>query len=324
MSSRTIARWCQVAAVGLPVIAVVGCSSAGREAPTVFTRNEWTSPTGVQGTQIVTDHYDLRVTSLDAPLRERLPGFMEAAFRGYAATIRPSRESPDRMVVYLFGTRPEWVDFTKITFPAQAYTYLHLHAGGYTDQASGMAVAHDLGRDRTLALLAHEGFHQYVARHLERSIPPWLNEGIACQWEAFSLDGDQPMFTPTKNYMRRNSLRSAISAKDAFIPLPKLLGMNAGDAVVETGQAVRSYYSEVWLLVLFLRHGADGKYAEGFSRLLADAGTDRLDAAVGAYRATTPDSARLSPGEIIFRHYITEDLDTCGDEFFTFARQMVY
>lgn len=305
-------------------LAAAGCSGALGPPPVAFSTNEWTSPAGAAGVQIVTEHYDLRTTSPDALLKERLPEFMEAAFRGYASTIRPSRENADRMVVYLFGTRDEWAAFTRVTFPAQAYTYLHLHAGGYTDQPSGMAVAHDLGRDRTLSLLAHEGFHQYVARHLERPLPPWLNEGLACQWEAFRLARGGPVFTPKENYLRRNDLRSALNNKNAFIPLSQLLGMHAGEAVVETGQMVRSYYSQVWLLILFLQHGADRKYAKGFADLLADAGTDRLHDAASAYRAASPEKRRLSDGEILFRHYITDDLTTCADEYADFGRQLVY
>lgn len=301
-----------------------GCSHSSGTRPAEFATNEWTSPAGQVGTQIITDHYDIRTTSRDVPLRRQIPEFMEAAFSGYCSTLPPTRESGDRMVVYLFETRDEWADFTRLTFPAQAHTYLHLHAGGYTDQPSAMAVAHDIGRDRTLALLGHEGFHQYVARHLDRSLPAWLNEGLACQWEAFRLVHGRPEFRPRENYLRRNSLRSAISSPDAFIPLPRLLGMHAGEAVVETGQVVRSYYSQVWLLILFLQHGCDGKYAKAYAALLADAGTDRLDAAIGAYRATNPDGGRLTPGEIIFRHYITDDLDKCAAEYFDFARQVVY
>jgi hypothetical protein len=301
-----------------------GCSLFSRSEPVAFSENEWTSPGGQKGIEVVTPHYDLRITSRDTLMTGYLPEFMEKAYNGYATTIQPSRESADRMVVYLFATRNEWADFTKATFPAQADTYLHLHAGGYTDQATAMAVAHDLGRDRTLALLAHEGFHQYAARYLDRPLPSWLGEGLACQWEAFKLDHGMPTFTPMENYLRRNSLRGALTSKDGFIPLPKLLSMNAGQAVRETGLAVRSYYSQVWILVLFLQKGAHGKYAKPFAAMLADAGTDRFDAAVGAYRATTPDSGKLNEAEIVFRHYITDDLDTCSREFLEFARQAVY
>lgn len=313
-----------LAVLGLPLI--WGCShsaSAGRKL-IEFSENEWISPSGNAGIQMVTEHYDLRVTSPDSLLRQQLPLFMETAFEGYSSTIQPSRQNADRMIVYLFGTRNEWAAFTKVAFPAQAEVYLHLQAGGYTDQPSATAVTHDLGRDRCLSLLAHEGFHQYVARHLDRPLPAWLNEGLACQWEAFKLVGGRPVFTPRQNYLRRNSLRAALSGKDAFIPLSELLGMHAGEAVVQTGQVVRSYYAQAWVLILFLQHGADNKYAQGFKSLLADAGTDRLDAAIGAYRAATPTAASLSNGEVLFRHYITDDLETCENEYSQFARQLVY
>ncbi|NLE57492.1 MAG: hypothetical protein GX616_03975 [Planctomycetes bacterium] len=313
---------------GLPAVLVLSlvwrCSHTAWRKPIEFSENEWVSPSGNAGTQIVTEHYDLRVTSQDALLRQYLPLFMETAFEGYSSTIRPIRPNADRMIVYLFGTREEWAAFTKATYPAHAHTYLHLQAGGYTDQPSATAVTHDLGRDRCLSLLAHEGFHQYVARHLEGSLPAWLNEGLACQWEAFKLVEGRPVFTPKQNYLRRNSLRAALSGKDAFIPLSDLLGMHAGEAVVQTGQVVQSYYAQVWILILFLEQGANGKYARAFKQLLADAGTDRLDAAMSAYRAATPTAAKLSNGEIIFRHYITDDLETCSAEYFQFARQVVY
>ncbi|HPD30919.1 MAG TPA: hypothetical protein PLL20_13050 [Phycisphaerae bacterium] len=315
----------RVGLTGLVGLSLVwGCSHSAGHKPIEFSQNEWVSPSGNVGVQIVTEHYDLRVTSRDVLLQQYLPRFMETAFEAYSSTIQPSHENTDRMVIYLFGTRDEWAAFTRVAYPAQAEVYLHLQAGGYTDQPSATAVTHDLGRDRCLSLLAHEGFHQYVARHLKRALPAWLNEGLACQWEGFKLVEGRPVFSPKQNFLRRNSLRAALTGKDTFIPLPKLLAMDAGEAVVHTGQVVQSYYAQVWALVLFLQHGANGEHAKAFRELLADAGTDRLDAAVSAYRAATPDAASLSNGEIIFRHYITDDLESCGNDYFKFARKLVF
>lgn len=316
---------CRAGLTGLLGLSLVwGCSHSVGYKPVEFSQNEWVSPSGSAGVQMVTEHYDLRVTSEDLLLRQHLPVFMETAFEAYSSTIQPSGQNVDRMVIYLFGTRDEWAAFTRVAYPAQAEVYLHLQAGGYTDQPSATAVTHDLGRDRCLSLLAHEGFHQYVARHLDRSLPAWLNEGLACQWEGFKLVEGRPVFTPKQNLLRRNSLRAALTVKDTFIPLPKLLAMHAGEAVVHTGQVAQSYYAQVWALILFLQHGANGEHARAFRELLADAGTDRLDAAVSAYRAATPAAASLSNGEIIFRHYITDDLESCGNEYFQFARQLVF
>jgi len=57
--------------------------------------------------------------------------------------------------------------------------------------------------------------------------------------------------------------------------------------------------------------------------LLADVGTRRLKIAVRAYRAVTPDSGGLPYGEVIFRRYITEDLDGFEREYRAFAERLV-
>ena len=123
--------------------------------------------------------------------------------------------------------------------------------------------------------------------------------------------------------MRKNDLRSALGREGEFIPLPELLRMHAGEAVVETGSTVRTYYAQVWSVVLFLRQGADGKYAQSFARLLADAGTKRLKLATSAYRAATPGADKFSDGEVVFRQYITEDFATFMNEYRDFARTLV-
>ncbi len=323
MHSREVLHNKLPAGVMVGLAAVAGCASVSAPAPIAVEQAEWTAPNGSAGAQLLTEHYDLRVTITDALLQEHLAPFMETAFGEYARLIPPARERSDRLAVYLFGTRDEWADFTQSTFPARAYTYLHIHAGGYVDQPSATAVIHDLGRDRTLSLLAHEGFHQYLAGYLPRPVAAWLNEGLATQFEAFDLRGDRPVFTPRRNFVRRNSLRAALSPDGGFIPLADLLRMDAGEAVVKTGQSVRTYYAQVWSTILFLREGADEKYAEGFANLLADAGTKRLDLAVSAYRAATPDSGAISHGEAVFRHYITEDLAGFMAQYLAFARHLV-
>jgi hypothetical protein len=317
---RCVFFFCSLLGIGL----LAGCSSMKSAPPVHVDEQEWTSPHGGSGVQLLTEHYDLRVTSSDALLRSYLGPFMEASFKAYTKTIRPNRQPSDQMVVYLFGTREEWAGFTRRAFPAQAEVYLHIHAGGYVDTPTAISVIHDLGRDRTLSLMAHEGFHQYVDRYLDRPLPAWLNEGLACQFEAFSLRDAEPKFTPKANLLRRGSLREALAAPNGLIPLSDLLRMNAGEAVIETGQQVRSYYAQVWSLILFLQLGADGQYAKPFANLLAEAGTERMSAAIGAYRAATPGSEHLSQGEIVFRHYISEDLTTCMNQYIEFARHLVY
>jgi hypothetical protein len=308
--------------LALALALVAGCASS--EPPPVSVESqEWTSPVGTDGQRLITDHYELRVTVRDDVLQDYVAPFMETAFQAYTGLIPPPTDSVERMPVYLFGTREEWALFVSRTFPDRARTYLHIHAGGFVDHPTATAVIWDVGRDRTLSLLGHEGFHQYMARCFPERIPPWLEEGSATQWEAFDLKRGRPVFTPRRNFLRRSDLRAALGPDGRFIPLSDLLRMNAGEAVLKTGSAVRTYYAQVWSTILFLQEGADGRYADAFAGLLADAGTERFRFAVSGYRATHADADRISPGEIIFRHYITEDLDTFMNEYRAYARALV-
>lgn len=303
---------------------LTGCAAPER-VPVAVQEQEWTSPTGLKGVQLLTEHFDLRVTAQDAILREYLPTFMEEAFRQYAALLPPVRGSSERLTVYLFDNRDQWAAFTRGFSPEHADTYLHILSGGYTDHASATSVAYDLHRDRTLALLAHEGLHQHLARYFPEPVPAWINEGLATQFEQFELDGPFPQFTPRHNYFRRNNLRELVTeAHDGLIPLPDLLTMDAGQAVRGIRHGSRAYYAQIWSLALFLKDGpCPPEYQEGFGRLLVDLGTDRMRTAIRAQRVTTPDSDRLSDGEMLFRHYITEDLAAADGEYRAFAQALL-
>lgn len=303
-----------------------GCASVAPQARVEFEQAEWSSQTGVSGVQMLTAHYDLRVSARDEILRQYMPEFMETALVEYRKVMPPAREPSDRMVIYVFNDRPEWVQFTRGFAPNQAHVYMHIHTGGYMDHARATAVLWDIGRENTLALIAHEGWHQYLAKCFPEPVPAWLNEGLATQWEGFDLAGERPVFNSAGNYMRRGNLRDALAAggQDGLIPLPELLAMDAGYAVVKTGATVRNYYTQVWSLVLFLQEGQNTEYTQGFRNLLADAGTARMQAAVRAYRAATPGAEQYSTGEVVFRHYITEDLDTFTAAYRQYAINLVF
>jgi len=302
--------------------ASAGCTSAPMT-PVEVQESEWNPAAGISGLQLQTQHYDLYVTAKDPLLIEYLPTFLEAAFAEYGKLAPPPGESQKRVAVYLFDTREQWAAFTRRFTPAQAHVYLHIKAGGYMDHATATTVVWDLGRDRALSLVAHEGMHQYFAAYFPDPVVAWLNEGLATQWESFDLDGPRPIFTPRRNYHRANSLREALYGSEGWTPLKQLLAMHAGQAVVQTGQATRGYYAQVWALVLFLREGNDGAYADQLARLLADVGTQRLTIAVKAYRAVTPDSGNIPYGEVIFRRYITEDLDGFERDYRAFSERLV-
>lgn len=287
-------------------------------------QRDWNPAAGFEGVELLSEHYQIRVTARDPLLRESLGVFMETAFGCYAEVLPPQREPERRLPIYLFEIREQWAAFTRAFVPERAHTYLHIQDGGYLDQSTATAVTFDIGRDRTLALLAHEGWHQYWAGHFTSTLPAWLNEGLATQFEAFVLSDGRPRFTPRDNYLRKNNLREALANDGAgLIPIPRLLSMDAGHAVRETGQVARSYYAQVWSLLLFLRDPASG-YADGVARLLSDSTGAQLARSIRAYRAATPGSDALSDGEVAFAQYIEEDMDKFVRRYREFAARLVH
>jgi hypothetical protein len=310
------------ALVTILICLAAGCAAPRSSNPVAVEQRAWTEP-GPDGLEFLTTHFDIRTTVRDSLLREVLPVFMETAFSEYSRLMPPTPGDFPRLPIYLFDTREEWARFTRHFAPADAQTYLHIHAGGYTDYRTATSVTFDLGRDHTLSLLAHEGFHQYAARYRTQPLPSWLNEGLACQFETFTLDGQRPIFTPRNNLVRLGSLRDALTPPNSLAALPGLLRMNAGHAVRQTGTPAPTYYAQLWSTVLYLRDRSC-PYAAGFHSLLADAGTPALAQAVRDYRAKSRDSGSMSDAEVVFRCYITSDWDGFAARYRAFAERLVH
>ncbi len=231
MARRTSKSIRSLTGTALGLLILSGCASDPKWPDVAFERSTWTTADGLSGIQILTDHFDLRVTARDIVLQDYLAPFLETTYREYARLVPQAQYDKERLVVYLFDNRPQWANFTRANFPARARTYLHILSGGFVDHETATAVVFDIRRDKTLSLLAHEGMHQYFARHLPLPVIPWLNEGLACQWEAFDLQGPYPIFTPRKNLLRRNNLREALTVENGWIHLRQLLRMDAGQAI---------------------------------------------------------------------------------------------
>ena len=53
-------------------------------------------------------------------------------------------------------------------------------------------MAYFIGDLGTYSVAAHEGLHQFLARHFKSRPPPFLEEGMACMFEDVKWDGDLP------------------------------------------------------------------------------------------------------------------------------------
>ena len=284
----------------------------------------WDTPHG-KGQLLVTNHYRIYTTIRRRPLREYLPGLMEASHKRYLdLTGLSDRPSAKRMPMYVMATRPEWAALTTARLGKRAGPVLSITAGGYC--YAGVCVLWDIGPRATLSVAAHEGLHQFFSHRLAQSLPMWLEEGICVLAEGHQIHEGSLVFTPKNNPGRITALRNAI-VNNHWIEIAKLLPMDAGDAV-GTGIAEKAvgYYGQVWALSMFIR--STPKYNKGMRRMVSDAQNGRMHLALGltadalaalkrhgrAYNRTV--SAPL------FKHYISDDPAVFDVEYLAFSRKL--
>ena len=273
---------------------------------------------GVEGRRVISEHYEIFSTLSDERLLGAFPELMENGFAFYRSLVPPSRESNRRMQVYLFATRPQWVQFTKRFTGPRAVSFLRIRNGGYSER--GVTAIKFVSHQTTFPLMAHEGFHQYLYHHVGRWAPAWLNEGLAVACEGQRWNGMRlASFDLRHNPVRRNRLADAILREELF-PLRELLATHAGRVIQRSTRAVGTYYAQLWALVNFLRDGEDGKYAGGFANMLAN--LDSLGPG-GVGDASSHDPRAGSIGEGVFREYITDDLDQFESEYRLFMRRWI-
>ena len=279
---------------------------------------------GRPGKAITTDHFEIYTTLGDEVLREYLPGFLETTYRFYTSLLAPPEDSirSQRMTTYVFENRLQWDAFTKQHYPARWALYRKISAGGFAE--GGSCVTYNIGRSNTLSVLAHEGWHQYVGSRFPDPIPAWVNEGLATYCEAVEFHGDTPHFTPQHNTFRINHLRSALAAGET-LSVAELLDTDAGQVIDESKVALtNTYYAQSWALVVYLRHGGDRRYAEGFEKMLEGLrnGTIRIETQAARMASASP--AQTSYGAATFYAYITDDLETFDIGYKNFLEQMCY
>jgi len=264
---------------GLLLAGTVGCASPQGRSRSNTSVSDW-SQDGLTGRQIKTEHFDIISTLTDRAFEDGLPNFLERAFERYESTLPTSEKPLERMQVYLFACRPQWELFTQRRYPAGWSTYHHIRAGGFTEGSTAVLFFTD--RAATLATLAHEGWHQYVHAVGIRAMPPWLHEGLACYHEAVQCGNAGPVFTPQANGYRIGHLRDAVQ-RDRLLSIHELVSTDAGEAVrKDNSTIVQTYYSQVWALVTFLRHGAGARRAAEFEHMMSDLADGKFAARVSA------------------------------------------
>ncbi len=268
------------------VVGLAACAGpGGRTSPGVVTPASWTEAweyAGHPGKLVRTPSYRLFTTATDADLVARLPGFLESALDRYTTAFGPLPRPALRLDTFLMGDRDQWQVLTRQVMGADAPTYLRIERGGFA--SGGRALLWTIGMRDTLAIAAHEGWHQYTQRTFRQELPAWLEEGIAVSMEGFIQDPSDPsrvVLVSWANPERFGQLVRA-SRRGELIPLGRLLNDSPQELMAQSTEGTLTYYAQLWALLLFLREGEGGRFASGLSRAVADAAAGRLAAGDGA------------------------------------------
>ena len=243
-------------------------------APTWVDSSVWTFQ-GANGMAYTTPHYRLLTTVSRPLLRDRLPRFAEASLARFAETFPEMPVPASGLEVFVLSSRPEWERFVIEIYGSEGLDrYGAIERGGFTQR--GRAVLWDIGVQDTLAILAHEGWHQYSQVALREPLPSWLDEGIAVWAEGFRWDAyrpDRPIFLPWANVERFDHLRRA-AASDGLMPLDQLLTERPQALIKVSSESTLTYYAQCWALAHYIMSDPDRREALG--RLLQDAASGRV------------------------------------------------
>jgi hypothetical protein len=278
------------------------------------------------GLKLSTDHYEIYTTLLKPLILCRIPGFMESTYTAYNQQLPEPVKAKSRFMVYLFADRQQWEDFTRDFADEQADIFCQIKAGAYYH--NGACVAYDIGWQRTLSVLGHEGWHQFSDHHFTFRLPSWLDEGVAMLFEAHETENGAFHFKPAHNTYRLKALSKTLS-NNKMIPLDELIATHPGDVLAtDQAEAVRAFYSQSYALVRFLREAHGGRYSDTYERLLADGlkgewPLDEVSKQIAADKAT-PRNVLWNHivGLTLFQGYIGSDFEPVEKEYRAFCREI--
>jgi hypothetical protein len=280
----------------------------------------WNYP-GKTSSVLRTEHYAIHTTITDREFLAAVSQLMEGAYSQYRLLTPNVVPSPQPMDCYLFAQRPEWAQFTASRCGQDAAVYLQINRGGYT--VRDWFVAYYIGDTGTFAVAAHEGWHQYVARHFKSRLPPFLEEGISTMFENIRWSGDLPRWDLGVNPNRALKLRRAIEDHDLF-PLEKLITMHAGNVVGMSGPRIEAFYAQNWAFALFLMHADGDRYRSSFQKLLCDTanGTAYLPGEVP--HSVLPDAWDPHSVRPLLERYLGAGLPQIEKEYQAYMRKIAF
>ena len=288
----------------------------------VLEREPWTFGDAT-GEVIRTRHYRVYTTETNSVLVERLASFAEHALAHYRSAIVTLPEPRQRLDTYLMDSRAHYERITRRLLPDQADTILRIMRGGYATR--GVGVYFDIGLYDTLAIAAHEGWHQYVQRTFANPLPVYLDEALATYMEGHSwISGPRvstPLFRPWGNIERFDQLRDAVN-NGRTVSLEQLTNNRPQQLVETVGPGALDFYAQVWALAHFLN---SPEHRAGLGLLLQEAANGRMRLRLadryGRDAALVIIGRRL--GSEVLEAYFVEDLEELNRQYQQFMVDLV-
>ncbi|MBN2590160.1 MAG: hypothetical protein JXA96_09885 [Sedimentisphaerales bacterium] len=285
----------------------------------------WQNENG-PGLKISTPHYEVFTTLMDRFLLSTIPAFIESAYNVYNNQLPEPVISSTKFTIYLFASRTQWEHFTWTFAGDQAEIFYKIKAGAYYH--NGSCVVYNIGTNRTLSAIGHEGWHQFSSRHFKYRLPSWLDEGVAMLFETYSYKDGTIYFEPYKNSYRLDALQKTLSS-GTMISLNELTAINPGQVLAsDQAQAVSAFYSQSYALVRFLREYNHGSRRNIYDKLMTDGflgkwPLDNVSKEIAMNR-NLPRTILWNHivGTQLFQQYIDDDFEKIEKEYIEFCRQI--
>jgi len=254
-------------------------------------------------------------------MTRRYPILMERAIDHYITSITKLPPPAQRLETYVMANRPQWSRVTQRLMRDEAEVYLRIPRGGFT--ANGRSILYFIGRADTLAIAAHEGWHQYTQTTFQNPLPVWLEEGLACYMEGFGWNRDgsgTPTFNAWKNAERFDALARAYR-ENRLQPLDALFRYAPQDFMKDNVEGALTYYAQAWAFVHFLNEGSGGKYRESLREILQDAANGQLVPRIQASRGSRAAGVFVTQrrGADLVLVYVTRNLELLSAEYEAFV-----
>ncbi|MCP4455134.1 MAG: DUF1570 domain-containing protein [Planctomycetes bacterium] len=279
------------------------------------------------GLVMKTSHYEIHTTITKTSLLCRIASHVEAAHSQYSRSTGTAGVTSARSKVYLFANRAQWESFTRKFAGNQAHMFVKIQEGAYCHNDS--CVLYDIGVEKTLAAISHEGWHQFASRNFVYRLPSWLDEGIAMQFENMSWSSTGSRIDVTRNPYRLNSLRRIVNSHCAM-RLTDLLSSSPGQVMAsDRTESVAAFYSQSYALVRFLQEAGNAHFRVQYDKMVRDG-------LYGLWNLTPEDrriaSSRQTPrtlewnsrvGRQLFEQYISASPESLERAYTDFCRAIV-